>query len=385
MESKHSRPPKDARPRSPVDRGPRKGRGATFSPNGRFEAWSREAADDGWNHDRDHGGDHSEDHSEDEATTERTVVTAEQVRSIVSSNQSPDIPFNYSINPYRGCEHGCVYCYARPTHAYLNLSPGLDFETKIFAKVNAAEKLREFLARPGYRCEALSLGANTDPYQPAERHWKVTRGIVQLLHDLDHPFTLITKNSLVERDLDLLAPMARKNLVQVFVSITTLDHSIARRMEPRAVSPARRLQTLAALAGAGVPSGVMVAPVVPFLTDSGVESVLEAAAAAGAAQAGYVLLRLPLEVKDLFRDWLEQHFPLKAAHVMSRVQAMREGRDYDSNFRTRMQGTGIFAELLRQRFAAACARLGLNRERKPLATALFTQPRLDGQLDLFRY
>jgi DNA repair photolyase len=332
---------------------------------------ARETFDDGWNR------------GDEAAGRVRTTVTAEQVRSIVSSNNSPDVPFTYSINPYRGCEHGCIYCYARPTHAYLNLSPGLDFETKLFAKVNAAEQLRDFLARPGYQCDPISLGANTDPYQPAERTWQVTRSVIQVLHDHDHPFTIVTKNALVERDLDLLAPMAEKNLVRVYISITTLDHEIARSMEPRASSPARRVQALKTLSAAGVPCGVMVAPVVPFLTDSGMEGVLQVAAAAGASQAGYILMRLPLEVKDLFRDWLDHHFPLKAAHVMSRVQAMREGRDNDPEFRSRMRGSGILADLLRKRFEAACRRLGLDQERVPLDKTRFSRPRLDGQLDLF--
>jgi DNA repair photolyase len=354
----------------PADTRVLKGRGATFSPGGRFEGFEREIFDDGWER-------------TEEEVPGRTTVMPEHVRSIVSSNESPDIPFTYSINPYRGCEHGCVYCYARPTHAYLNLSPGLDFETKLFAKVNAVERLREFLARENYRCESITLGANTDPYQPVERHWNITRGILQVLHDHDHPVTIITKNALVERDLDLLVPMAQKNLVQVFISITTLDHDIARRMEPRAVSPARRVRAIAALTAAGVPCGVLVAPVVPFLTDAGVEQVLDAAAAAGATRAGYVLLRLPLEVKDLFRAWLDQHFPLKAAHVMSRVHAMREGRDNDPQFGSRMKGSGILADLLKKRFDAACRRLHLNRERKSLDTTRFLRPRLDGQLDLF--
>jgi DNA repair photolyase len=274
-------------------------------------------------------------------------------------------------------------CYARPTHAYLNLSPGLDFETRLFAKVNAAELLRRELAKPGYRCETISIGANTDPYQPAEREWKVTRSILEVASECNQPVGIVSKNALVERDLDLLAPMARKGLVAVFISVTTLDHEIARRMEPRTSAPARRIEAIRRLSQAGVPVGVMVAPVIPFLTDSGIEKVLEAAREAGATQAGYILMRLPYEVKDLFKDWLERHFPLKAAHVMSRVRAMREGRENDPRFGSRMRGSGEFAALLRLRFEKACKRLDMNKNRRQLDCSQFRPPRLDGQLDLF--
>ena len=349
-----------------------KGRGAALNIEGRFESVVREAVDDGWDTPID----------EDPARP-KTIVTAERAKSIISRNDSPDIPFTYSINPYRGCEHGCVYCYARPTHAYLNLSPGLDFETRLFAKVNAAELLRRELAKPGYRCETISIGANTDPYQPAEREWKVTRSILEVASECNQPVGIVSKNALVERDLDLLAPMARKGLVAVFISVTTLDHEIARRMEPRASAPARRIEAIRHLSQAGVPVGVMVAPVIPFLTDSGIEKVLEAAREAGATQAGYILMRLPYEVKDLFKDWLERHFPLKAAHVMSRVRAMREGRENDPRFGSRMRGSGEFAALLRLRFEKACKRLDMNKNRRQLDCSQFRPPRLDGQLDLF--
>jgi DNA repair photolyase len=275
-------------------------------------------------------------------------------------------------------------CYARPSHAYLELSPGLDFETRLFAKVNAAPLLRAELAKPGYRCDPITIGANTDPYQPVERDWKITRQVIEVLADCDHPLSIVTKNALVLRDLDLLAPMARKNLVRVFVSVTTLDHDIARKMEPRASAPQRRIEAIRTLTAAGVPTGVMVAPIVPFLTDSGIEKALEAAAAAGARYAAYTLLRLPWELRELFKDWLAQNYPLKAEHVMSRVREMRGGRENDPNFGSRHRGTGLLAKLLAQRFEIACKRLGLNQdERAPLETSLFRPPSAGGQMDLF--
>ena len=352
---------------------PRKGRGAGINPEGRFEKVTREAFDDGW------------DAPEDEVRALKTTVTPERVSSIISRNDSPDVPFTQSINPYAGCEHGCVYCYARPSHAYRNLSPGIDFETRLFAKVNAAQKLRGELSRPGYRCDVISLGANTDPYQPVEREWQVTRGVLEVLSELQHPVGIVTKNAMVERDLDLLAPMARKNLVNVFISVNNLDHDLARRLEPRCSAPARRLLAMRRLSEAGVPVGVLVAPVIPFLTDHQIEPVLEAAWQHGARQAGYVLMRLPWEVKDLFRDWLERHHPLKAKHVMSRVNAMRGGRDNDPSFGRRMKGQGELARLLAQRFGMACERLGFNAGLRngALDTTLFRPPRPAGQLALF--
>ncbi len=350
-----------------------KGRGAALNPEGRFERENREAFDDGWAA------------PPNEAPGRpQTIVTAERVKSIISRNDSPDIPFTCSINPYRGCEHGCIYCYARPSHAYLNLSPGLDFETRLFAKVNAAECLREEFARPGYACSTISIGANTDPYQPVEREWKITRSILEVMAACDHPIGIVTKNALVERDLDILAPMAAKGLAKVYISVTTLDHELARHMEPRASAPARRVEAIRRIAQAGVPVGVMVAPIVPFLTDSATEQILEAAREAGAQSAGYVLMRLPYEVKDLFKDWLMQHYPLKAAHVMSRVHQMRGGRENDPQFGTRMRGSGEFADVLRSRFEKTCRRLGLNEHRRELDTTQFRRPRLDGQMDLFQ-
>jgi len=351
-----------------------KGRGATLNPEGRFESLQREAFDDGW-----------EPGEVAEPGRPKTTVTPEHAKTIITRNDSPDVPFTFSINPYRGCEHGCIYCYARPSHAYLELSPGLDFETRLFAKVNAAELLRTELSKPGYRCESITLGANTDPYQPIEREWRVTRQILEVLAACEHPVAIITKNAMVERDLDLLAPMAQKNLAQVFLSVTTLDHEIARRMEPRASAPRRRIEAIRELAAAGVPTGVMVAPIVPFLTDDGLETVMETAARAGAVRAGYTLMRLPWELKDLFKDWLEHNYPLKAAHVMSRVRQMRGGKENDPNFGTRHSGTGLIADLLNKRFHNACQRFGLNDERRApnIDTTRFRPPRLDGQMDLF--
>ena len=345
----------------------RKGRGATFNPENRYRRETREAVDDGWNAPRSVEG--------DEPAPPRTTVTIQDARTIIARNDSPDIPFDRSINPYQGCEHGCVYCYARPTHAYLDLSPGLDFETRLFAKPNAPALLRAELARPGYRCQPIALGTNTDPYQPIEREWKITRQIIEVLAECEHPLTITTKGVLVERDLDLLAPLAAKNLVRAYVSIAMLDRELARKLDPRAPTPQRRLEIIKALAGAGVPVGVSVAPVIPQLTDKDLEAILEAAAAHGARSATWVMLRLPREVKDLFRDWLAQHYPLRAAHVMSLVGQMRGGRDNDPEFASRMRGEGLFADLMARRFDIATARLGLNRERAPLDISRFRPPR----------
>jgi DNA repair photolyase len=350
-----------------------KGRGSPINPEGRFERWQRGAEDDGWAHEPD----------EDPARP-KTIVTEERVKSIITRNDSPDIGFSQSINPYRGCESGCSYCYARPSHAFLGLSPGIDFETRIFAKVNAAEQLREELARPGYACEPIALGVNTDAFQPAEREYRVTRGILEVLNETRHPVYLITKFSLIERDIDLLQSMARLNLASVTITLVTLDHGISRYLEPRATAPARRLQTIERLAAAGIPVNVNVAPVIPFLTDPELESILEAAAKAGAQSAAYTLLRLPWEVKDIFRAWLDTHFPLKAAHVMSRVQEMRGGRDNDPNFGSRMKGQGLYADFLKQRFAKGIKRFGL--DRKPhgaLDAGLFRAAAARGQASLF--
>ena len=295
-------------------------------------------------------------------------------RSVLVRNASPDIPFEQSINPYRGCEHGCIYCYARPSHAYLGLSPGLDFETKIYAKLDAAALLERELARPGYRCQPIALGTNTDVYQPQERRLGITRAILEVLAQCRHPVTIVTKSAAVLRDLDLLAPMATDGLASVAVSVTTLDAGLARTLEPRAAAPHRRLETLRALCKAGVPARVMVAPIIPGLNDHELEAVLEAAAAAGADQASYVLLRLPHELKELFGAWLEAHAPLRAEHVLSLIRQCRGGRLNDPNFGSRMRGQGAYAELIGRRFALARRRLGLERPRPPLRTDLFEAP-----------
>jgi DNA repair photolyase len=292
-----------------------------------------------------------------------TEVRIEVARSIISSNRSPDVPFERSVNPYRGCEHGCVYCYARPSHTYLGLSAGLDFETRIFAKTNAAELLRQELTRSRTDRSMIALGANTDPYQPVERRLQITRSVLGVLSEFEQPIGITTKSSLVTRDIDILAPMAAKGLVKVFVSVGTLNADIARTMEPRANSPSRRIQAIAQLAGAGIPTGVIVAPVVPALTDQDLERVLEAAAAAGARYASYVVLRLPMEVADLFVEWLRAHHPMRADHVMSLVRQMRGGRNNDPAFGLRMRGTGPLADLIERRFRIACKRLGLNADR----------------------
>ncbi|HEU0202987.1 MAG TPA: PA0069 family radical SAM protein [Burkholderiaceae bacterium] len=355
---------------------PVKGRGAPSNIEGRFEVWQREGADDGWSGPDEAPG--------DEPPPPATQVIVEQAKSIISRNDSPDLPFEQSINPYRGCEHGCVYCYARPSHGYLGLSPGLDFETRIVAKTNAAEVLRKELAAPSYRCKLISIGVNTDAYQPVERELRITRSILEVLAEYEHPAALITKSALIERDIDLLAPMAAKNLVRAFVSITNFDAALARKLEPRAAAPYRRVETIRRLAAAGIPVGVMVAPVIPFMTDRDLEEILERAREAGATSAGYVLLRLPNEVAPLFKEWLATHYPLKADHVMSLVRQMRGGKDYDANFATRQRGTGIFATLLEQRFRLACQRLGLNQDREaPLDATRFKPPRSDAQLALF--
>jgi DNA repair photolyase len=352
--------------------GPTKGRGAPSNLEGRYESWTREPVDDGWAR-------------EDEPLPRlETVVTPETAKSIIARNESPDIPFEQSINPYRGCECGCGYCYARPSHAYLGLSPGLDFETRIFAKTNAAELLRKELAAPGYRCSSIALGANTDPYQPVERELRITRSILELLVECEHPFTIVTKSALVERDSDLIAPMAAKDLARVYVSVTNLDAELARKLEPRAAAPYRRLEAIKRLVAAGIPTGVVVAPVIPFITDRHLEEILERAREAGATEAGYILLRLPHEVAPLFKEWLATHYPLKAGHVMSLVHQMRGGKDYDSTFGVRQRGTGNFAELIGKRFALACERLGFNTERRGgLDTTRFRPPRSGPQMELF--
>jgi DNA repair photolyase len=350
----------------PISLPPQKGRGTGWALPHRFSTELKEDFDDGWGT--------LEQSALEQPLAPATQVIDEQVRSILSANDSPDVGFDLSINPYRGCEHGCIYCYARPTHSYLNLSPGIDFETRIVAKVNAAERLREAFARKAYQPKMLNLGSVTDAYQPVERRLRITRAVVEVLAEHRHAFSVITKSALVERDLDLIAPMAVERLVAVYVSITTLDTSLARVMEPRAASPLRRLRCIETLASAGVPVGVSVSPVIPFLNEPELERVLDAAAAAGASRAFSIVLRLPWEVNPLFQQWLEQHFPERAARIMARVRDMRGGRDNDARFGTRMRGQGVWAELLRQRFDKACARLKLNRDRIELDLTAFRPP-----------
>jgi len=353
----------------------RKGRGAVSNRSGRFEAAERVAVDDGW----DTGA-----ADDDVPGPQRTTVTRDTTRTVITTNQSPDIPFDQSINPYRGCEHGCVYCFARPTHAYLGLSPGLDFETRLFAKPDAPALLDRELRNPRYRCKPIALGTNTDPYQPIERRLRVTRGILEVLAAFRHPVTVVTKSGLVARDLDILGPMAAEGLAAVAISVTTLDPDLARALEPRAPTPARRLEAIAAIRAAGVPVGVMAAPMIPALNDWELERILEAAAAAGAGTAGYVLLRLPLEIKDLFREWLEAHRPARAAHVLSLVAGTRGGKAYDARWGQRFTGTGGYAELLGQRFALARKRLGLDKRDWRLDVTKFAPPiARGGQLALF--
>jgi len=330
---------------------PMKGRGALTNATGRFEAHRVESVDDGWE-------------QPELASQVATQVSPEPCRTIISRNDSPDVPFDQSINPYRGCEHGCVYCYARPTHAYLNLSPGLDFETRLFFKARAAELLEKELAKPGYRVSPIALGTNTDPYQPIERRLKVTRSILEVLWRHRHPCTIVTKGALIERDLDLLAPMAQERLVSVMISVTTLSDELKRVMEPRAAAPLARLRTIERLAGNAIPVGALIAPVIPAINDHEIESLVEAAAAHGACSAGFIMLRLPHEVRALFREWLETHFPLKAGHVMSLIRDMRGGRENDPRFGSRMRGEGEVAELIGQRFQLAVRRAGLDNVRR---------------------
>lgn len=344
-----------------------KGRGATLQIEGRFESRIRESCDDGWIH--------------EELPPLKTAVTVEKAKSVIQRQASPDLPFFQSLNAYRGCEHGCIYCYARPSHAYLDLSPGLDFETMLFAKPDAPDLLKKELSKKHYKCEPLAIGTNTDPYQPVEREWMITRKILEFLLECRHPVSIVTKSAMIERDIDILSELSRQNLAQVFISVTTLDIELARKMEPRASSPKRRLEAVRKLSESGIPCGVMAAPVIPFLTDHELESILHAAREAGAQSAYYTLLRLPHELKELFSDWLETHYPLKAAHVMSRLRQMREGRENDPDFGSRMRGKGIFADLLEKRYRIAVSRLGFNERHIVLDTSRFRSP--TGQMDLF--
>ena len=343
----------------------RKGRGAVINVQGRYEVDVRERFDDGW----------VDASSDDEVEAPlKTTVTVERAKTILSRNDSPDIPFGISLNPYRGCEHGCIYCFARPTHSYLGLSPGLDFESRLFAKTNAAELLRHELGKPSYVPDTIAVGVNTDAYQPIERELGITRSVLEVLRDTRNPFGMITKSSLIERDLDLLVPLAQQNLTRASITITTLDHELSRKLEPRAASPARRLRTVRTLAEAGVPVSVNVSPVIPFINDDEMEHIVAAAADAGAHSAHFIVLRLPWELNDVFQLWLRTHFPLRAERVMKRIRDLRGGKDYDARFGTRMTGEGIWAELFAKRFRAACARHGLNGTRRQFDTSQFTRP-----------
>ncbi len=354
-----------------VDRERRRGRGVHSNASGRYEPLARVAFDDGWQ-------------SLDDLPPFKTSVTVDATRKIITRNESPDISFDRSINPYRGCEHGCVYCFARPTHAYLGLSPGLDFESKLFVKPNAPELLERELSAPGYVPRSIAIGTNTDPYQPIERRHQIMRRILEVLDAAGHPVGIVTKSALVLRDLDILTRMARRDLVKVALSVTTLDPTLARTMEPRASTPPRRLEALRQLSAAGVPTAVMVAPVIPALNDAEIERILDAAAAAGVRHAGYVLLRLPLEVRDLFREWLMANFPDRYRHVFKLIRDMRSGKDYDSSWGKRMTGTGPIAWMIGRRFELACERLGFNTTTVKTTTAHFRPPRRAAeQYDLF--
>ena len=352
---------------------PRKGRGAGSNESGRFETEKRVPFDDGWGS------------SDEEPVRLPTTFSVDATRTIIARNDSPDIGFDRSINPYRGCEHGCIYCYARPSHAYLGLSPGLDFETRIFYKPSAAALLRDELRKKGYVCRPLALGSNTDPYQPAERKFAITRSILEVLRDFHHPVTIVTKGALIQRDIDILSDMAREKLAVVTVSVTTLDRDLARIMEPRAATPERRIETIAALSKAGIPTGVLSAPMIPALNDREMEAILTRAREAGASVAGYTLLRLPLELKALFKEWLETHEPNKASHVLSLVAQCHGGKIYDSAWSKRMVGGGPYAEMLAARFDRACRKLGYSpRSTHMLDTSRFRPPAQTGdQLALF--
>lgn len=354
-----------------VDTERRRGRGARSNRTSRFDASIKHAFDDGWE-------------SLAQLPAFKTEVYEDKAKSIISTNDSPDISFRQSINPYRGCEHGCIYCYARPTHCYLGHSAGLDFETMLYAKSNAAELLHQHLSRTQYVAETIALGANTDPYQPIEREHRITRSVLEVLASTNHPVGIVTKSALVARDIDILAPMAAKGLARVAISITTLDRHVARVMEPRASTPSRRLETVRALSSAGIPVTVLVAPIIPALTDHEIEAILDTAASAGASDAGYVLLRLPLEIAELFREWLQSEFPDRANRIMHALQSMHAGKDYVSTFGLRQRGSGPYAEQIGQRFRLARKRFGLEQERFALRSDLFVRPGRRGeQLQLF--
>jgi DNA repair photolyase len=344
-----------------IDLDRRRGRGAALNISGRFEQKSREVFDDGWQ-------------TLEELPPFKTEVQIEKPKTAITRNESPDISFDRSINPYRGCEHGCIYCFARPTHAYMGLSAGLDFEAKLFAKPDAPRLLERELAKPDYKLRPIAIGTNTDPYQPIEKEWRIMRQILEVLKEANHPVMIVTKSAMVTRDIDLLAPMAEKGLARVGISVTTLDRKLARSMEPRASTPTKRLEALRAISEAGIPAGVLVAPIIPALNDHEIERVLDSAKSAGASDASYVLLRLPLEVSPLFRDWLLRNYPDRYRHVMSLIRSMRGGKDYDAEFGKRMKGSGPYAWQIGRRFELAAKRLGLNLTRRQLRSDLFVPP-----------
>jgi len=341
-----------------IDEDRRRGRGAGVNPSGRFEPVSRHVFDDGWS-------------TFEELPPFKTEVQVEKPRTIITRNESPDISFDRSINPYRGCEHGCVYCFARPTHAFMGLSAGLDFESKLFAKPDAAKLLDRELSKEGYQPRSIAIGTNTDPYQPVEKQWRIMREILEVLEARNHPVGIVTKSALVTRDVDILGRMAERGLAKVALSITTLDRKLARTMEPRAATPSKRLEALKLLSEAGIPVSVMVAPIIPGLNDPEIERILDSAYAAGAREAGYVMLRLPLEVSPIFKDWLLRHYPDRFRHVMSLVRSMRDGKDYDSEWGKRMKGSGPYAWQIGRRFEIAAKRLGFNLEKRHLRNDLF--------------
>jgi DNA repair photolyase len=354
-----------------VDGERRRGRGAVSNTSGRFESEARIPFDDGWR-------------SLDDLPPFKTVEREERARKIITRNESPDLGFDRSINPYRGCEHGCIYCFARPTHAYHGMSAGLDFETQLFVKPDAPELLRKELAAPNYVPRTIAMGTNTDPYQPIERKWKLTRRILEVLRDANHPVGIVTKSVLVLRDLDILSEMAAKGLAKVALSVTTLDPKLARAMEPRASTPPKRLEAIRELSRAGIPTAIMTAPIVPAINDAEIERLLDAGAANGAVEAGYVMLKMPFEIKDLFREWLREHFPDKEKHVISLIRDIHGGKDYDPTWGTRQTGSGPYAWSIGRRFEIACKKLGLNRRSYRLTTALFRKPvTRGGQMDLF--
>ena len=358
-------------PGTGVDRERRRGRGALSNASGRYEPKARVGFDDGWQ-------------SLEDLPPFATSVTVDATRKIITRNDSPDIGFDRSINPCRGCEHGCVYCFARPTHAYLGLSPGLDFETKLFVKPEAPELLERELSAPNYQPRTIAIGTNTDPYQPIDRRYQIMRRILEVLERAGHPVGIVTKSALVLRDIDILSRMAERNLAKVALSVTTLDAKLARTMEPRAATPSRRLETLRQLSAAGIPTAVLVAPIIPAINDSEIERILDAAAAAGVQGAGYVILRLPLEVRDLFREWLMSNFPDRYRHVFKLIREMRGGKDYDSTWGLRQTGSGPYAWMIGRRFEIACEKLGLNARETNLTTEHFRPPRPSAvQLDLF--